>query len=140
MIKLFQIDAIEAKRFIKPENMSFEVRIDNNSTINSIKKLDDKTAEITFRFTATYAGIGSISIDGTLIYEGDANKLEEEWTKKRRIPDDNVNEIHGVIINNCVIEATCLSKEVRLPPPTPPPAQFMGPKQPDKKTDGYGYA
>lgn len=140
MIKLFRIDGIEAKRFIEPENVPREIRIDNNSTILSISYEDENKVKMSFKFTVTYSGIGVITLDGILIYEGNAKEIAEEWRKKHRMPDEVAQEVHATIINNCVIEAVWIAKELRLPPPIPPPAQFMQQKQTKKKSDVVGYA
>ena len=140
MIKTFRIDGIEAKRFIEPQNAPREIRIDNNSTIISINRLDENTAKMDFKFTVTYSGIGVITIDGIVIYEGNAGEIIKEWKKKHRMPDEVAKEVHGTIINNCIIEAVILAKEVRLPPPIPPPAQFLQGKKKEEKRDIVGYA
>ncbi len=140
MIRTFRIDGVEAKRYIEPENAPREIRIDNNSTVVSITKINDSQAKMEFRFTVTYSGIGMITIDGILIYEGDVNKLMGEWRKKHRMPDNIAQEVHTTIINNCTIEAVILSKEVHLPPPIPPPAGLLQQKITKKKGDITGYA
>ncbi len=141
MIKTFRIDGIEAKRFIEPENAPKEIRIDNNSTVISITKINDSQAKMEFRFTVTYSGIGMITIDGILVYEGEVPKLIGEWKKKHRMPDEVAQEVHATIINNCTIEAVILSKEVHLPPPIPPPAGLMQQKGiKTKKGEITGYA
>ncbi len=140
MISMFRIDGMEAKRFIDPENAPHEIRIDNNSSIISINQVDADKAKVEFKFTITYSGIGVIIFDGTLIYEGNVKELVDEWREKHRMPDDAAQEIHGTIINNCVIEAVLIAKELRLPPPIPPPAQAMAPKKGGKKADVVGYA
>jgi hypothetical protein len=141
MISMFRIDGIEAKRFIEPENAPHEIRIDNNSSVLSIGQIDSNKAKVEFKFTITYSGIGVIIFDGTLIYEGKVKELVDEWKKNHRMPDDAAQEIHSTVINNCVIEAVLIAKELRLPPPIPPPAQAMAPpKKGNKKTDMVGYA
>ena len=144
MIRLFRIDGIEAKRYVDPENAPKEIRIDNNSTVISVTQVDTDQAKMEFRFTVTYSGIGMITIEGIVIHEGKTSKLIEEWSKKHRMPDDVAQEVHATIINNCVIESVIIAKEVRLPPPIPPPAQAMAQnpqgKKPSKKGAIEGYA
>ncbi len=140
MIRMFRIDGIEAKRFVEPENAPREIRIDNNSSVLSITYQNQKNAKVSFRFTVTYSGIGVITFDGVLIYEGDAKKLYDEWTKNHRMPDDMAQEIHATIINNCVIDAVLIAKEIHLPPPIPPPAQFVQQKKKTKGSEVIGYA
>ncbi len=140
MIRTFRIDGIEAKRFIEPEKAPKEIRIDNNSTVLNIIQIGENQAKIEFKFTVTYSGIGMITIDGIVIYEGNIPELTSEWTHKHRMPDEVAKEVHGTIINNCIIESVILAKEVHLPPPIPPPAQFMNAKKEERKKDLEGYA
>ena len=141
MIKNFRLSGIEAKRFIEPENAPKEIRIDNNSTVLKISRIDDGLASVEFRFTITYAGIGMITMEGNLTYEGNVRRLMDEWVNRHRMPDDVAQEIHGTIINNCVLEAVIIAKQVHLPPPIPPPAQFMAAKKTDKMRGNLeGYA
>ncbi len=139
MIRNFRIDGVEAKRFVEPENAPREIRIDNNSSVVSITPGDKDEVKIGFKFTITYSGLGVISFEGVLFYQGRAKEILEEWGKKHRMPDDVAQEVHATIINNCIIEGVIMAKEVRLPPPIPPPAQVMQQKKGDKK-DVVGYA
>lgn len=132
MIKFFQISSIEAKRYIRADTLIPEVKIDTNSTVTEIRAIDKNQAEIAFRFSANYSGIGMIVMEGSIIWEGNVQRLENEWKTKHSLPDDAVQEIHAAIINNCIIEAIIVSKEVRLPPPIPPPVQLgQKPKPPE---------
>ena len=140
MIRTFRIDGIEAKRYIEPENAPKEIRIDNNSTVVSITEISSSQAKMEFRFTVTYSGIGMITIEGILVYEGKVPELMAEWKKKHRMPDSVAQEVHATIINNCTIEAVVLSKEVHLPPPIPPPAGLIQQKGEKKKGEITGYA
>ncbi|MEL9998858.1 MAG: hypothetical protein QXG55_00420 [Thermoplasmata archaeon] len=136
MIKFFQISSIEAKRYIRADTLIPEVKIDTNSTVTEIRAIDKNQAEIEFRFSANYSGIGIIVMEGSLIWEGNVQKLENEWKTKHMLPDEVVSELHGVIINNCIIEAVIISKEIRLPPPIPPPVQIG---QKGKPPEGFDY-
>ncbi len=142
MIRLFRIDGIDARRFVEPENAPKEIRIDNNSTVMAISRINEKEARVEFKFTISYSGIGMINFEGIVIYEGNATQLSDEWTKKHRMPDEVAQEIHGTIINSCVLEAVLIAKELRLPPPIPPPAQIMQQNKDKKHKSGpiEGYA
>ncbi|MEM3977287.1 MAG: hypothetical protein QW283_03815, partial [Thermoplasmata archaeon] len=82
MIKFFQISSIEAKRYIRADTLIPEVKIDTNSTVTEIRAIDKNQAEIEFRFSANYSGIGIIVMEGSLIWEGNVQKLENEWKTK----------------------------------------------------------
>jgi len=137
MIRSFELSSIEAKRFLKGEAPPAEIRIDTNSTVTEIRAIDKNQALIDFRFTANYFGLGIITMEGTLLWEGDVSRLESDWKTKHKLPDESVNEIHSVIVNSCIIESVIISKEIRLPPPIPLPVQIQQQKQ--KPPEGMDY-
>ncbi|MCK5548885.1 MAG: hypothetical protein KAI64_07700 [Thermoplasmata archaeon] len=120
-IKHFELSGIDVKRFIKRGEKVGQVRIDHNSTVTLITEVNDKEANIDFRFTATYSGLGFIKIEGRMIYEGEAAKLAKEWSTSGKMPNEVANEVHTTIMSNCIPDAVILAKEVRLPPPLPIP-------------------
>jgi len=120
-VKHFELSSIDAKRFSKSGEKIRNVRIDHNSTVTLITELNNKQANIDFRFTANYSGLGFIKIEGRIIYEGDAAALAKEWATSGKMPNEVANEIHMVIMNNCIPEAVLLAKDIRLPPPIPMP-------------------
>ncbi len=120
-IKHFELSAIDGKRFSKSTEKIRNVRIDHNSSVTLISVIDDKQANIDFRFTANYSGLGFIKIEGHIIFEGDAPTLAREWQTNGRMPDDVANEIHRMVITNCIPDAVLVAKELRLPPPIPIP-------------------
>ncbi len=120
-IKHFEVSGIDVKRFMKRGEKLGHIRIDHNSTVTLISELNDKEANIDFRFTANYSGLGFIKIEGRMIYQGDAPELAKEWSSTGKMPDKVANEVHTTIMSNCIPEAVILAKEVRLPPPIPMP-------------------
>lgn len=120
MITGFEIKNIEARRFI-PVGSQKNIRIDHNSTVGNITRTGDDKATVEFRFSANYASAGIITLEGQLIYVGDAEALVAEWGEKRKMPDDAAREIHSAIMGNCLTEAVVLSRDIRLPPPIPFP-------------------
>jgi hypothetical protein len=120
-VKHFELSSIDVKRFTKRGEKVGQVRIDHNSTVTLITELNDKEANIDFRFTANYSGLGFIKIEGRMIYEGEAAKIAKEWSSTGKMPNNIVNEVHTTIMSNCIPEAVILAKEVRLPPPIPMP-------------------
>ncbi len=120
-IKFFELNAIDGKRFTKPGEVIRNVRIDHNSTVTLITEKSDREANVDFRFTANYTGIGVIKIEGSLIYEGDATSVARQWASKGNMPDDVASEIHTTIMTNCIPEAVMIARDLRLPPPIPVP-------------------
>lgn len=128
------MNSVDAKRFTKPGEKVQNLRIDNNSTITSITLVGETQATVEFRFTANYAGVGIIRLEGRLLLEGDAKQLYEMWSKTNNMPPDVANLVHGAVITNCMPIAVVVSKDIGLPPPLPPiqPLQ-MSQKKPDAK-------
>ena len=132
--------AVVARRNYFPEG---NVEIRNNATITNMSKADDKF-EVSFVFTANFEpNIGVIRLEGEISML-DLNKEDKdavaEWEKsgKKKMPDAMMQKINQIMISNCIIEATVLSRDVKLPAPIPPvmppqPAE----KQEDKFTGSY---
>ncbi len=123
---------LEASRYSKPEGT---VNIHNNSNISDLSKTDDEV-NVSFTFTSTYEpSVGLIKIGGNIIIsDADEETLKafSEWesTGKKTIGSELAQRLHNTIISNCIVEATLLSKEIMLPPPTPAPKVTVK----DKKT------
>ncbi len=109
----------------KPTDRWVNLRVDHNSTVTLISELGDRQASVDFRFTANYhaseAVVGLIQIEGNLLWEGDARALAKSWSVGGQMPPEVAQEIHTVIMSNCIPEAVILARELRLPPPVPIP-------------------
>ena len=92
-VKNVDLSNIEGKRFTSRNEKIRNVRIDNNSTVTLITELNDREANIEFRYTANYGGVGLIKIEGTILYEGDAAALAKQWGTKSNMPDEVASEI-----------------------------------------------
>ncbi|MFQ5909302.1 MAG: hypothetical protein ACE5IJ_01100 [Thermoplasmata archaeon] len=126
-VKHFELLAIEGKRFFKMGEKPANVRIDHNSSVTLITEKSKNEVAIEFRFTANYQGLGVISIEGSLIYGGDAKEIAQQWRSQRKMPDKVATEIHQAIMSNCIPEAVLIARDIRLPPPVPlPPIRFTG--------------
>jgi hypothetical protein len=120
-VKNVDLTSIEAKRFSSRNEKITNVRIDNNSTVTLITEINDSEANIDFRYTANYGGIGLIKIEGTILYSGDAPALAKQWGSQSNMPDEIASEIHTAIMRVCVPEAMLISRDIKLPPPFPLP-------------------
>lgn len=126
-VKHFELLGIEGKRFYKMGEKPTNVRIDHNSSITLIIEQSKREAALDFRFTANYQGLGIISIEGRIVYEGDAREIVNQWKTQRKMPDKVATEIHQAIMSNCIPEAVVIARDIRLPPPVPlPPIRFGG--------------
>lgn len=128
-VKQVDISSIEAKRYTKPQERLKNVRIDNNSSITMIKPLNDEDVSISFRYTATYGGVGNICVEGTIIYRGDVKELSSKWIEQGNLPDNTAGEVHTAIMGACMPEAVMLSRDLKLPPPIPLPSIKMNKKK-----------
>ncbi len=138
MIKSFEVTSVEAKRFSRLAEKMVNIRVENNSTVTLVHEVNEREANVEFRFTSMYVGLGVITIQGVLAYEGDARALAREWSSQNRMPTVVANEIHGAIMNSCMLEAILLAREVRLPPPLPMPTVQIG--EEGKKSSGVEVA
>lgn len=124
-IKTFELSRVDGRRFVKPTERWVNLRVDHNSTVTLISELGDHQASVDFRFTANYhasdAVVGLIQLEGNLLWEGDARGLVKGWSANGQMPPDVAQEIHTVIMSNCIPEAVILARELRLPPPIPIP-------------------
>ncbi len=135
--KSFELSSIEAKRFTKLSDRPPHIRIDHNSTVILITEINEHEASIDFRFTANYRAVeevvGLIRIEGKIIYEGQAKNLVRQWTGTQQMPNEVANEVHTIIMSNCIPEAVMIARDLRLPPPIPMPTVNIPPHQPPGK-------
>ena len=138
-VRTFDLSSVDGRRFVKPSDRWVNLRVDHNSTVTLISELGDRQASVDFRFTANYhaseAVVGLIQIEGNLVWEGDAKVLAKGWAATGQMPPDVAQEIHTVIMTNCIPEAVLLARELRLPPPIPIP-QVNIQQPPGKPTKG----
>ena len=120
-VKALEFTSLEAKRFTKRGEKISKMRIDTNSTVTLITELNDKEAEVEFRYMISYGGAGMIKLEGRILFEGDAPTLAKEWGEKRNMPPNMASEIHTAIIQACIPEAVVLARDagLRLPIPLP---------------------
>lgn len=130
-IKDFELKAIDAERYSKKGEKKKNIKINHNSSVTKINKIDSKTNQVDFRFTANYSGMGVIKIEGSLIFIGEHPDLAENWRKKNEMPNEAAKEIHTTIINNCIPQSVTIAKDLNLPPPIPLPKVNM----PEKKAN-----
>jgi len=136
-VRSFDLSSVDGRRLTKVAERWQNLRVDHNSTVTLIVESGDRQASVNFRFTANYraseAVIGLIQIEGTVVWEGDAKALVKDWSAGGNMPPEVANEIHTVIMSNCIPEAVILARELRLPPPIPiPQVNIAAPGKPAK--------
>jgi len=117
----FETLSIEAKRFTQSSEKVQNVRVDQNSSITEITRVESDTANIGFRFMVNYSNRGYIKIEGAMVVNGDIEPLIKEWSKTASMPVEEANIVHNVIVSNCIPAALLVSRDVKLPPPFPLP-------------------
>ena len=133
-VRNFDIKEIEARRFTRPGERFSQINVNFNVSITNISPAGENTVNVDFRFTVNYTGIGVMRMEGSILYEGNVTDITERWGKKKAMPDHMANEIHAVILNNCVTEAFILSRDLHMPPPLPVPQPNFGKKSPPKSS------
>lgn len=133
VVKGFEINAIEAKRYTKHGEKIKNLRIDHNSTVTMITHIGDDVAALEFRFTANYLNVGLIKIEGKVTWQGEAKSLVEEWSKSSNMPPDVAGQIHTAIISHCMPAAVVVARDIGLPPPLPPLPPIQMSKKPSAK-------
>lgn len=128
-IKSFELIAIDAKRFSKLGERIPHLRVDHNTAVTSVTAVSDKEAQLDFRFTVSYQGVGVIKIEGKVVWDGDAKAVATQWSQTNALPNDVFAPILGAIFSNCMPAAVVCARDLGLPPPIPPP-QIKMPNQP----------
>ena len=137
-VRSFDFTNLDARRLTKVGAGWANIRVDHNSTVTLITETGTNSAQLDFRFSASYraaeAVIGLIQIEGQIAWEGDAKSLVKGFSSGGQMPQEVANEIHTVIMTNCIPETVILARELRLPPPIPiPQVQVPGAPAPPKK-------
>ncbi len=122
LIKAIKLKAIEARRYVEPDEKPRQIRIDHNSQITQVMNPSEKNLTIEFQYTASYGPIGMIKLEGTVNCEEDSAKdIAKEWLDTRKMPDQFASAIHTAVMHACVPEAVTVAKDLGLPPPIPLP-------------------
>ncbi len=103
-----------------------QVNINNNSTITSVQEVDGRLS-IGFAFSCNYEpNIGLVRVEGEVMVDDSKEKVEkavDEWNNsgRKKLPKEIAEKVHNVILSNCIIEASILARDVKLPAPVPMP-------------------
>ena len=120
--------SMEARRF---GDNAATANINNNSTLTTVTG-EAGTLSISFVFSCNYEpNVGVIRIEGNLeMNEGEeaVKKALDEWKNsgRKNLPKDIAEKVHNAILSNCVLEASILARDVKLPAPLPVPHVQIG--------------
>ncbi len=117
-----------------------QVNINNNSTITSVA-LDGDKMNVGFVFSSNYEpNIAFVRIEGDLEVKGDPQVLTDamsEWerSKKTNLPREMAEKVHNSILSNCIVEASILARDLKLPAPIPLPHVALSKGTEETKVD-----
>jgi len=135
-IRNINLKAIEARRYLKPNERPKQVRIDHNSSFTRLSYEKDNIGTIEFQYTASYGSVGMIKIEGSMIIDHeDVKKIVDGWNDSKKMPNQVASHVHTAIMHACVPQAVGIAKDLTLPPPIPLPQVKLGQK-PSKAESG----
>ena len=135
-IKNFELTLMDGQRLIDMNEKPKQLRIDHNTTITQMSTIDPDTVDVRFRYTVSYGHVGTIRIEGKIIYGGNAGEMIKLWSEEHRMKNDIAEEIHNIILNNGSFEALQLARKINLPPPIKmeiPRVKFSDKEKDDKR-------
>ena len=120
-IKSFELVSIDGKRYSKLGERIAHLRVDNNTAVTNVNAINDKDAQMDFRFTISYVGVGVIKIEGRLVWEGEAKTIATQWSQTNALPNEVFGPVLQAIFSSCMPSAVVCARDLGLPPPLPPP-------------------
>lgn len=109
----------------KKGKFTVDKKIKSDLKISNIDKeqLDigssDEIAKFDFEFIVDYESTGSMVLGGNVLYMDDPKKIKtmiEDWKKKKKMPEDVMNQILNTVLFRCNIKALNVSQDLGLPP------------------------
>ncbi len=138
-VRSVNVTSIEARRFTGQKEASpNQVRIDHNSTVTLVQQISDEQAEVDFRYTASYGGLGIIKLEGKAHIQGDLAGLQAQWQSSNQMPEEVASEVHTAVMRTCVPEAVFLARDLNLPPPIPLPQIKFNQQSGGSQAEGHG--
>lgn len=125
----------------KVEKMSENMTVNSTPSITSIETKDVEVLGIKnalvvgFSFETVYdPKIGSINIDGELLYKDDnVKEIAEEWKKHKKLPDKVAIPILNAIFRKCLLKVMNEAEDLQLPPPIRFPSIYADAEKDHKK-------
>jgi len=116
-----ELTSVEGKRFVRRDEPIHKLDINSNSSVTRVQQIAEDQAEVEFRYTVNYIGVGFIKIEGRLLFKGDAAALVTDWSSKRNMPDTVAQELHTAIMGTCIPESVIIARDLNLMVPIPLP-------------------
>ena len=119
-VKNLELTSIEGKRFVRRDEPIRHLNIDLSTSITPVNQIADDEADIEFRHTVTYRGVGFIKIEGRMTFVGDAETLVADWQENKNMPEETARELHSAIMGVCIPESVLIASDLNLTMPIPP--------------------
>jgi hypothetical protein len=114
-------NSIEGKRKTLPHG---EIKVNSSPKVNDIKEVDvssigKKALSLAFEFLTEYdPDIGSIKLEGEMIYMADNNQaVLAEWKKNKTLSEKVSVEVLNQLFRKCLLKASNVAEELQLPIP-----------------------
>ncbi len=118
----FSIKKIEAKKDREPG--AAQITVNSAPTIVDLKETDipslnKKAISLQYEFATKYeTDVGSIKVEGDLLYLADDNKvIMDRWNKDKTLPEDVSLEVLNTLFRRCLTKMVVLAEDLQLPPP-----------------------
>jgi hypothetical protein len=119
-VKNLELTSIEGKRFVRRDEPIRHLNIDLSTSITPVNQIADDEADIEFRHTVTYRGVGFIKIEGRMTFVGEAETLVADWQANKNMPEETARELHSAIMGVCIPESVLIARDLNLTMPIPP--------------------
>lgn len=139
IINKISIRSIDAKRFVKSNEKTQNIKITSSSSVTSLQTEGDSLI-LGFVYSVDYfPNIASIKIEGDIRYQGDISGVDVN--DKSTLTPEISREAHTAILRFCLPELVIISKQLELVPPIPVPSiERKGPEGGNKiKDNAYDY-
>ncbi len=126
-----ELAGIEARRYGRRGDRVEPTKIETNSTVTTVDRLDDTKVQMEFRFTVNYGPAGTIVLTGNLQLTGEATERDsivEQWQSKGTMASEVASVVHSAVVAFCLTEAVVIARDLRLRPPFPIPQIAFGKK------------
>jgi hypothetical protein len=118
-----------------------ELKVNSTPSITSIEAKDvavlgiKNALVVEFEFKTDYEPkIGSIKLEGELLYKDDkAKEIADEWKKNKKISDKVAVPILNAIFRRCLLKVMNEAEDLQLPPPIRFPSVYASEEKAEKK-------
>ena len=135
MLRGFLVDRLSAER---GDIDAGEVSVNYTHKILEVKSIENEpsSVEVRFNFRAVYLqkkkSVGSIEIDGRIVWEGNSDKILSAWSKKKEFESSIGEALVNAVYHRSLVLAMSIVETIKLPSVLPLPKVTFQSKD-DKK-------